>query len=33
MLPSKLIATNILPSNGGFLIRGVSYEGGNRASV
>ena len=28
MPPSKLIETNILPSEGGFLIRGVSYEGG-----
>ena len=28
MPPSKLIVTNILPSKGGFLIRGVSYEGG-----
>ena len=28
MPPSKLIVTDIFPSKGGFLIRGVSYEGG-----
>ena len=28
MPPSKLIVTHILPSKGGFLLGGVSYEGG-----
>ena len=28
MPPSKLIVTNIFPSKGGFLLGGVSYEGG-----
>ena len=28
MPPSKLIVTCVFPSKGGFLIRGVNYEGG-----